>query len=133
MSSTSSKFPIDKYKNYFDSEGWGLRVRKPGKRISQGCEEFHRVSSITKFFQIEFIVITVYYALLYRTIWLQGTQNGRKIQPDAIREKIRTERNEREISNYCTARIFVFSPFSRNYLLRKNMYQQHRFDTKLNN
>ena len=40
MSSTSSKFPIHKYKNYFDSEGRVLRVRQLGKRISQDVKNF---------------------------------------------------------------------------------------------
>ncbi|CAF1313867.1 unnamed protein product, partial [Didymodactylos carnosus] len=71
-STTTSKFRTDKYINHFNSEGWGLRVRKSGQRISQDVKSF------------------------IENIWKDGMQNGRKIQADAIRQRIRSERNDKK-------------------------------------
>ncbi len=37
---TTSKFSTNKFVNYLNCEGWALRVRKPGQRISQDVKDY---------------------------------------------------------------------------------------------
>jgi hypothetical protein len=96
--STTSKFPINKYINYFNLEGWGLRVRKPGCRIDQSVKNF--IEWVTFSQSSVFSPVKSLFSFLFsRNIWKDGMQNGRKIQAEAIRDMIRSERNvKKEVS-----------------------------------
>ena len=37
---TTSTFSINKFINYLNCDGWALRLRKPGQRISQDVKDF---------------------------------------------------------------------------------------------
>lgn len=40
QSSTTFQFSASRFVNYFNFQGWALRVRKPGHRISEDVKEF---------------------------------------------------------------------------------------------
>ncbi|CAF1452991.1 unnamed protein product [Rotaria sordida] len=71
QTSTISNFSINKFINSINCEGWALRVRKPGHRISQEVKDF------------------------IEKIWNDSFQNGIKLKPESIHEKIRRERNDK--------------------------------------